>query len=195
MNAVLQPANPFQTVLGNPSGPTVEPSFEPGFEPLTALWLDEVMQIEQQAYAHPWSRANFADSIQTGYQMQVLTLSRVSTASTAFTVSGAVADDKQPILGYFIAMKGFEEVHLLNITVAPEHQGRGWGRAMLEALGVWSRGQAAEWLWLEVRASNTRALKVYKDHGFKLVSVRQDYYPAGPKANGREDAIVMSLKL
>ena len=153
------------------------------FEPLTALWLDEVMQIEQRAYAHPWSRANFADSIQTGYQMQVLT-TNVDSGS-----------DKQPILGYFVAMKGFEEVHLLNITVAPEHQGRGWARAMLEALAVWSRGQAAEWLWLEVRASNTRALKVYQDHGFKLVSVRQDYYPAGPKANGREDAIVMSLKL
>ncbi|MEO6292773.1 MAG: ribosomal protein S18-alanine N-acetyltransferase [Burkholderiaceae bacterium] len=178
MNAVLK------------SLPTAKPEVQ--FEPLTALWLDEVMQIEQQAYAHPWSRANFADSIQTGYQMQVLTLSTVPTVSTA---SGASADDKQPILGYFVAMKGFEEVHLLNITVAPEYQGRGWARAMLEALAVWSRGQAAEWLWLEVRASNTRALKVYKDHGFNLVSVRQDYYPAGPKANGREDAIVMSLKL
>lgn len=175
MNAVLQSANPFQAVLEGQPAPT--------FEPLTALWLDEVMQIEQQAYAHPWNRANFADSIQTGYQMQVL---------TASTASGA---DKQPILGYFVAMQGFEEVHLLNITVAPEHQGRGWARAMLEALVVWSRGQAAQWLWLEVRASNTRALKVYKDHGFNLVSVRQDYYPAGPKANGREDAIVMSLKL
>lgn len=175
MSAVLQSSNLSQTVPGHPSGPT--------FEPLTTLWLDEVMQIEQQAYAHPWSRANFADSIQTGYQMQVLTTNSTS------------GSDKQPILGYFVAMKGFEEVHLLNITVAPEYQGRGWARAMLEALAVWSRGQAAEWLWLEVRASNTRALKVYKDHGFKLVSVRQDYYPAGPKANGREDAIVMSLKL
>ncbi len=172
MNAVLK------------SLPTAKPEVQ--FEPLTALWLDDVMQIEQRAYAHPWSRANFADSIQTGYQMQVLTTAMVSGASDA---------DKQPILGYFVAMKGFEEVHLLNITVAPEQQGRGWARAMLEALAVWSRGQAAELLWLEVRASNTRALKVYKDHGFQLVSVRQDYYPAGPKANGREDAIVMSLKL
>ena len=182
MNAVLQSTNPAQAALGG--------TFEPTFEPLTALWLDEVMQIEQQAYAHPWSRANFSDSIQTGYQLQVLTSSTASTAS--FMASGTY---KQPILGYFVAMKGFEEVHLLNITVAPEHQGRGWARAMLEALVVWSRGQAAEWLWLEVRASNTRALKVYKDHGFNLVSVRQDYYPTGPKANGREDAIVMSLKL
>ena len=179
MNAVLQSVNPAQAALGG--------TFKPSFEPLTALWLDEVMQIEQQSYAHPWSRANFADSIQTGYQMQVLTASTDS--------STASESDKQPILGYFVAMKGFEEVHLLNITVAPKHQGCGWARAMLEALVVWSRGQAAQWLWLEVRASNTRALKVYKDHGFNLVSVRQDYYPAGPKANGREDAIVMSLKL
>ena len=66
---------------------------------------------------------------------------------------------------------------------------------MLDALAVWSRGQDAAWLWLEVRANNERALQVYKAQGFKLVSVRQDYYPKGPKANGREDAIVMSLKL
>lgn len=153
------------------------------FEPLTVDWLDRVMPIEQAVYAHPWSLANFTDSVTTGYQMQVLTL--------------AQADDsgQPPILGYFVAMQGYEEVHLLNITVAPAYQRQGWARVMLDALVVWSRGQAANWLWLEVRASNARALKVYQDHGFVQVSVRKDYYPAGPKDNGREDAIVMSLKL
>ena len=86
-------------------------------------------------------------------------------------------------------------MHLLNITVAESYQRQGWARQMLDALAVWSRGQSANWLWLEVRASNERALQVYKAQDFKLVSVRQDYYPKGPKANGREDAIVMSLKL
>jgi [ribosomal protein S18]-alanine N-acetyltransferase len=147
------------------------------FQPLTADWLDRVLDIENAVYPHPWSRANFEDSIKTGYQMQVLT----STDSE--------------ILGYFIAMKGFEEVHLLNITVAESFQRQGWAKLMLDALAVWSRGQGAAWLWLEVRGSNERALQVYKAQGFKLVSVRQDYYPKGPKANGREDAIVMSLKL
>jgi ribosomal-protein-alanine N-acetyltransferase len=153
---------------------------EVSFQALTADWLDRVLDIENAVYPHPWSRANFEDSIKTGYQMQVLT-----------TDSSTDAD----ILGYFIAMKGFEEVHLLNITVAEAYQRQGWAKLMLDALAVWSRGQGAAWLWLEVRGSNERALQVYKAQGFKLVSVRQDYYPKGPKANGREDAIVMSLKL
>ena len=146
------------------------------FQAFTADWLDRVLQIENAVYPHPWSRANFEDSIKTGYQMQVLTVN-------------------EEILGYFIAMKGFEEVHLLNITVATSFQRQGWARVMLDALAVWSRGQGAAWLWLEVRASNERALQVYKAQGFKLISVRMDYYPKGPKTNGREDAIVMSLKL
>jgi [ribosomal protein S18]-alanine N-acetyltransferase len=150
------------------------------FQAFTADWLERVLQIENAAYPHPWSSANFVDSLASGYQIQVLTAGRGGDAE---------------ILGYFVAMKGFEEVHLLNITVPALHQRQGWARVMLEALAVWSRGQAANWLWLEVRASNERAIAVYKAQGFKLVSVRQDYYPAGPKANGREDAIVMSLKL
>jgi ribosomal-protein-alanine N-acetyltransferase len=168
MNAILKP-----TTL-----PEVQS--ELSFQTLTEDWLDRVLQIENAVYPHPWSRANFEDSIKTGYQMQVLT-----------TDSSTDAD----ILGYFIAMKGFEEVHLLNITVAEAYQRQGWAKLMLDALAVWSRGQGAAWLWLEVRGSNERALQVYKAQGFKLVSVRQDYYPKGPKANGREDAIVMSLKL
>ena len=55
-------------------------------------------------------------------------------------------------------MKGVDEVHLLNITVAPAFQRQGWAPLMLEALAGWSRGQDAQWLWLEVRASNLRAL-------------------------------------
>lgn len=171
MNAVLQINHEPHT------------SLEVQFAPLTRDWLERVMPIEQSAYAHPWSLANFTDSVTTGYQMQVLTVAQTS-------VPGA-----PPIVGYFVAMRGYEEVHLLNLTVAPEYQRQGWARVMLDALAVWSRGVAANWLWLEVRTSNTRALKVYQDHGFKRVSVRQDYYPAGPKANGREDAVVMSLKL
>jgi [ribosomal protein S18]-alanine N-acetyltransferase len=155
--------------------PVTQPEVQ--FHALTADWLDRVLQIENAVYPHPWSRANFEESIKTGYQMQVLT------------------SKNSDILGYFIAMKGFEEVHLLNITVAESFQRQGWARAMLDALAVWSRGQGAAWLWLEVRGSNERAQQVYKAQGFKLVSVRQDYYPKGPKANGREDAIVMSLKL
>jgi len=147
---------------------------EARFEPLSEARLDAVLAIEQTAYAQPWSRGNFTDSLKAGYQAQLL-----------------LADDA--ILGYFIAMKGVDEVHLLNITVAPDHQGQGWGRVMLDALAIWSRGQGAQWLWLEVRVSNQRALQIYERHGYRRVGERKGYYPAGH--GRREDAVVMSLRL
>jgi [ribosomal protein S18]-alanine N-acetyltransferase len=60
-------------------------------------------------------------------------------------------------------------------------------------LALWARGQGAQWLWLEVRVSNARALRIYECHGYRRVGERKGYYPA---AHGRrEDAVVMSLKL
>jgi ribosomal-protein-alanine N-acetyltransferase len=144
------------------------------FAPLLAEHIDAVVQIEQRAYAHPWNRTNFSDALQSGYQAQML-----------------LADET--LLGYFVAMEGVEEVHLLNITVAPEFQRQGWSRVMLDALTLWARGRQAQWLWLEVRVGNTRAMHVYEAQGYARVGVRKDYYPAGH--GKREDAVVMGLKL
>jgi ribosomal-protein-alanine N-acetyltransferase len=147
---------------------------EAGFEPMTDARLDEVLRIERASYDHPWTHGNFADSLRSGYQAQLL-----------------CAPDR--VLGYFVAMKGVDEVHLLNITVAPEDRGQGWGRLMLDALALWSRAQGAQWLWLEVRVGNVRAQAIYDSHGYRRVGERKNYYPAS--AGSREDAIVMSLKL
>ncbi len=97
------------------------------------------------------------------------------------------------LLGYFVAMKGLDEVHLLNITVAPVYQSQGWARVMLDALTIWAKGQGADWLWLEVRVGNLRAIKVYESQGYRRVGLRKNYYPAGQ--GQREHAVVMSLRL
>lgn len=149
-------------------------SVEAQFAPLTEERLDEVVAIEARAYDHPWTRGNFSDSLRAGYEAQAL-------------VAG------ETLLGYFVAMKGVDEVHLLNLTVAPEFQSQGWGRLMLDAVGLWARGEGAQWLWLEVRVSNERAQSLYERHGMRRVGERKGYYPAGPGL--REDAIVMSLRL
>jgi len=136
--------------------------------------LDAVMAIEQAAYSHPWSRGNFRDSLNPLFDAQCLWLG-------------------DELLGYFLAMHGVEEMHLLNITVAPAHQGEGWGHMMLDALSLISRNVGAQTLWLEVRQSNARALQVYERYGFVRVGLRKDYYPADRQQ--REHAVVMSLKL
>jgi ribosomal-protein-alanine N-acetyltransferase len=147
---------------------------EARFEALTPAQLETVLRVEQQSYAHPWLRSNFDDSLKAGYQAQLL-----------------MAD--ATLLGYFVAMKGVDEVHLLNLTVAPEHQRQGWAQVMLDALTLWARGQGAEWLWLEVRAGNRRAIEVYEAHGYRRVGARKNYYPGDD--GQREDALVMSLRL
>ena len=147
---------------------------EARLEPLEAARLEQVLQVEQRAYPHPWTRGNFLAALKSGYHARVL-------------LAGDV------LLGYYVAMQGVDEVHLLNITVAPEHQRLGWGRIMLDALALWARGLGAQWLWLEVRVSNARAIAIYEAHGYRRVGLRRNYYPAGH--GQREDAVVMSLAL
>ena len=153
---------------------------EARFETMTRAMLPAVLRLEQSAYPHPWTERNFLDSLQAGYQAQLLT---------------AGPPGGPELLGYFVAMKGVDEVHLLNISVAPAFQRQGWARVLLDALGIWSRGQGAQWLWLEVRVSNARARAVYESHGFRHVGTRRNYYPASAASPRGEDAIVMSLAL
>lgn len=150
------------------------PTRQVRFEAMTESQLEAVTALEQQAHPHPWQKSHFADCLASAYQTQLL-----------------MAEDT--LLGYFVAMKGVDEVHLLNLTVAPAQQRQGWARLMLDALALWSTGQGAQWLWLEARQSNARAIHVYKAHGFRTVGVRRQYYPAASGA--REDAVVMSLPL
>ena len=167
MNAALQTPQPFEPLQAR-------------FEAMTAAGLPAVLRLEQAAYPHPWSERNFLDSLRAGYTAQLLV---------------AASLESPELLGYFVAMKGVDEVHLLNIAVAPACQGQGWARVMLDALGLWARGQGAQWLWLEVRVSNASARAVYTRHGFRDAGMRRGYYPPSPASPRGEDAIVMSLAL
>lgn len=158
------------------------------FVPMTEADLDTVVEVEKTAYTHPWSRKHFSDSLQSGYPAVLL----LGEALPGEVVHPGRADGRV-LLGYLVAMPGVDEVHLLNITVAPAQQRQGWARFMLDALVLWSRGQRAQWLWLEVRHSNTPARALYERYGFAQVGLRRGYYPAGQR--DREDAVVMSLNL
>jgi len=139
--------------------------------PMSATALDHVMALEAMVYPFPWSRGNFVDSLAAGY--------------LAWTVHGP--DDA--LLAYSVAMLAADEMHLLNITVAPPVRRRGHARRLLAELEAACRRQRASTLWLEVRRSNVEAQDVYLRLGFATVGVRRGYYPA---ADGREDALVMS---
>ena len=147
--------------------------------PMTTRQLDAVLAIELQAYPFPWTRGNFIDSLAAGYPAQVL-----------YGVQGE-------LLGYFVAMEGVDELHLLNITVAPAAQGQGHARFLLDELCTLGRSKRAQQIWLEVRETNQRARAIYEHYGFTHIGLRRGYYPAARSTHksGREDAVVMSLNL
>ena len=144
----------------------------PTLRVMTVHLLDAVLAIEVQAYTFPWTRGNFIDSLAAGYLARAL-----------------LAEDGE-LIGYFVAMQGFEEMHLLNLTVAAHHQGQGHARRLLAELYTLSTSCSATAVWLEVRESNTRARALYELEGFAEAGRRRDYYPA--PAGRREDAILMT---
>jgi ribosomal-protein-alanine N-acetyltransferase len=135
---------------------------------MTVADITPVMRLEAQAYSHPWTHGNFVDSLAAGHLAEVL--------------------ESDAVIGYFVAMVGVDELHLLNLTVAPAWQGHGHGSALLEAVLVQARALHLPTVWLEVRASNERARALYARRGFDEVGLRRGYYPA---QRGREDAVVM----
>jgi ribosomal-protein-alanine N-acetyltransferase len=135
--------------------------------------LAEVMPIEQAIYSHPWTRANFVDSLLAGYECRT------------WRINGE-------LVGYFILMVAAGEAHLLNLSIAERHQRRGHGAALLGEAARLARKLGAGNVFLEVRPSNTAAQKLYTRFGFRNVAVRRGYYPAH---SGREDALVLTLVL
>jgi ribosomal-protein-alanine N-acetyltransferase len=140
---------------------------------MTEADLDSVMAIENAIYTHPWTRGNFIDSLNAGYQCWVVER------------DGALA-------GYCVVALGAGEAHLLNLSVASAWQSMGLGTALLQFAVDLSRRQAARRLFLEVRVSNAGARALYARCGFREIGTRHDYYPAH---EGREDARVLELAL
>lgn len=140
---------------------------------MTTADVERVQTVEAQAYSFPWTRGNFIDSLAAGYLAEVL-------------------ESDGELLAYFVAMPGVDELHLLNISVAPQHQGRGHGGYLLDVVQAHGQRLGLAQLLLEVRLGNVGAQALYARRGFLTVGQRRAYYPA---AVGREDAIVMSLPL
>jgi ribosomal-protein-alanine N-acetyltransferase len=136
--------------------------------------VDAVHAIEQAVQRFPWTRGNFADALNCGYDC------RVDEAE-----GGAIR-------GYAILMPVINEAELLTIGVAQAGQRKGLGRAMLAEMLEAARAKNMRRVFLEVRPSNVAAIALYRSAGFSEIGVRCGYYQS---ANGSEDALVMACEL
>jgi len=79
--------------------------------------------------------------------------------------------------------------HVISIAVLPENQRGGIGTALMEEVMRGMRFYKAKEWFLEVRVTNTPAVKLYKKFGFQTNKIAHGYY------NDGEDAYIMSVKL
>jgi ribosomal-protein-alanine N-acetyltransferase len=137
--------------------------------------LDAIVRIEEQVYSHPWTRGNFHDSLQSGYE-----------------IYGLRAEDGR-VLAYLVFMLVLDEIHILNFAVSADMQGQGMALQLLQHLQHEANERKMLSILLEVRVSNARALHVYRRYGFAEIGRRKGYYPLNEQT--REDAIVMRMEL
>lgn len=157
---------------GNPKATPALPSAV--LEPMTEADIDAVAELELDLQAFPWTRANFADALASGYEACVLR-----------------QDGK--VVGFCFAMLAPDVAHLLVIGVSRTQQRQGFGGLLMLWCEQLAREQGLEAVMLEVRPSNVSALGFYEKIGFQRIGVRRGYYATneGP----REDALVMQKVL
>ena len=135
--------------------------------------IAEVMCIETEAYAFPWTEDIFRDCLRVGY-------------------SCWVAECWRGLCGYGLLAIAAGECHVLNVCIKPDLQGRGIGGRFMGHLMAVAMGRGAEKIFLEARVGNRAARRLYRDLGFRRIGRRKGYYPA---EQGREDAVVMAKTL
>lgn len=92
--------------------------------------------------------------------------------------------------GWYLATKGQEDAELLYVFTATRHRGKGIAqKLMTDLIFTLKQETISRTLSLEVRPSNTSAIKLYESLGFKILSRRRNYYKNG------EDALVYQLSL
>ncbi len=138
----------------------------PIIRPMREDDLDTVMTIEKQVFQDPWSRRSYMFEIYSNRYSLPLVL----------VLNGE-------IIGHAVVWLLFEEYHIATIAIAPQHQGKGWGRFFLNAL--LSMADGADFAILEVRRGNRKAIRLYEKMGFYMNGIRRQYYQDG------EDALVM----
>lgn len=132
--------------------------------------LNQVAEIEKDAFSLPWSIAGF----QSGMEMD----------GSCFLV--AIIDEQ--IVGYIGIYTAFDEGEITNVAVEKKYQKQGIGKVLADEAIKWCKMKKIQHLILEVRASNKAAIYLYQTLGFEQIGIRKKFYE-----QPTEDGLVMKL--
>ena len=154
--------------------------------------LDGIVRLEERCFPEePWSRQMFTEELKNEMALFMVAEARddepAESESPETADAGSAAETKGELIGYFVAWAIPPlESQVGSIAVLPEYRRHGIGRRFMEILFDICREFGIPDIYLEVRVSNTPAIKLYESMGFKTDGLRKQYYQNG------EDAYTMA---
>lgn len=133
--------------------------------------LDAVAELEALNFADPWKRNDFEEIIGNPDKGCV------------------VAEDEGRIVGLAVYHNILGDVDITNVQVHAGHRRQGIGRSIVEKTVNKAREAGGRNYTLEVRASNTAAIRLYEALGFKTEGIRKGFYD-----HPKDDALIMWLR-
>lgn len=145
---------------------------------MTSQDLSQVVLIERNAHISPWARLSFEESLTKNYLCRVI-------------------ENQNEVVAYSVLSSVADELHILNVVVAPQCQGAGLGHMLMDDVLLLAERNGLKKIFLEVRASNTTAQSLYRKWQFEQISIRKRYYriPDAQNANDKEDAFIFLRQL
>ncbi len=138
-------------------------------------------ELHSRAFAETgqadWSAASIAATLATP----------ATTARLADVINGVALRD-QTSSGFIICRFAGDTAEILTLCVDPKYQRLGLGSALIHSLASIFIGETGA-LYLEVAATNAKAISFYEKHGFSVQGRRPNYYET---TTGRTDAILMA---
>lgn len=132
--------------------------------------IENVVKIEEEAYGkHHWAKSSFYDEM----------ANNLAKYYTAKTPAGE-------LVGYAGTWHIIDEGHITTIAVKKEFLRNHIGEAIIQRIIDDCYKNGVKYLTLEVRVSNTAAIKLYEKYGFQSLGTRKGYYQ-----DNNEDALIM----
>ncbi len=138
---------------------------------MTEADIPAVLEIERASFTTPWSEISFFNELKKPRSLM------------------KVAKKDGRVVGYICGSRIIDEGHILDVAVHPEYRRLGIASSLV-SLMIERLREECRFIYLEVRASNVNAKKMYEKFGFEVIGTRKDYY-----VSPVEDAVIMVLKL
>lgn len=140
-------------------------------KPLKPEYIDSVIALEEECFAHPWTRGDVEEYFNNPHAYFF------------------VATEDDEVVGYIGTYMVMDECFVTNLAVTESKREQGIGNALAGRACENAKANGASFITLEVRMSNTPAINVYKKNKFVSEGIRPGFY-----RDPDEDALIMTRR-